>query len=91
MNEHDRPTYAAGFDTRKLATAEKRIKRARLAVQKKNRPLQKQLDKIDAMEAKMMERVRREAQKRRSVIMGKQLALAKALDKQEAAIYRKAR
>jgi hypothetical protein len=60
-------------------------------MQKKNLPLQKQLDKIDAMEAKMMERVRREAQKRRSVIMGKQLALAKAFDKQEQAIYRKAR
>jgi hypothetical protein len=91
MNEHDRPTYAAGFDTSKLATAEKRIKRLQASTQKKTKPLHTQLDKLDMQEAKMLERVRKEAQKRRSVIERKLHAITSAASKQEAAIYRKAR
>jgi hypothetical protein len=91
MNDHDRPTYAAGFDTRKLATAEKRIKRLQVATHKKTMPLNKQLDKLYLQELKMIDRIRKEAQKRRAVIERKLHAIASAASKQEAALYRKAR
>ena len=44
MNDHDRPTYAAGFDTKKLAVAEKRIKRLYDAKAKAEAPIKKRLD-----------------------------------------------
>lgn len=91
MNDHDRPTYAAPFNVRKLAVAEKRVMRVRVAANKKTKPLQKQLDKLDALEEAAVQRVRKAAQKRRAVILRKLTKVSNDAQRQVDSIYKKVR